>query len=355
MIHIFLLLALSGQNTSPTANQQEAIQHVQAGIAAEQQGQHDAAIAEFRQATQLSPDMAPAYADLGTVYMVKKQYADAIPPLKQAIHLDPDIAGAQEMLGDALLLQGYAVESIPHLQAAGVKSGLGVAQLETGDLEGSIANLQAALQKEPNNPDLLFYLAKAAGLLSKQAGDQLILAHPDSARAHEALAENYWALQRATEAEKEYQVALHLRPDLPGAHLALGEIYANTQQWPEAAQEFQAETKLRPGNAEAAYRLGNALLENGKTHEARVELQRADALQPDMPETLYALGKAESLDGDPLAAEKSWHHLLEIEKDTELAAKTHFALAGVYRKQGRPADAAREMQQFQKLKGTGKS
>jgi tetratricopeptide (TPR) repeat protein len=86
-------------------------------------------------------------------------------------------------------------------------------------------------------------------------------------------------------------------------------------------------------------------------HEAHQELARADRLLPDMPETLYSLGKADSLEGDAAAAEKAWTKLLAIEKETPLAAQAHFGLAGIYRKQGKTADAQREMEEFQKLQG----
>jgi hypothetical protein len=43
--------------------------------------------------------------------------------------------------------------------------------------------------------------------------------------------------------------------------------------------------------------------------------------------------------------------LLSIEKDTSLAAQAHFSLAALYRKQGNPAKALHEMQEFQKLQG----
>jgi outer membrane protein assembly factor BamD (BamD/ComL family) len=72
-------------------------------------------------------------------------------------------------------------------------------------------------------------------------------------------------------------------------------------------------------------------------------------LRPGMPETLYALGKAELLENDASGAEKSWLKLLSIEKDTDLAAQAHFALAGLYRKQGKTTEAQTQMQEFQKL------
>jgi outer membrane protein assembly factor BamD (BamD/ComL family) len=68
-----------------------------------------------------------------------------------------------------------------------------------------------------------------------------------------------------------------------------------------------------------------------------------------MPETLYSLGKAASLDGDALAAEKAWQAVIANENRTALAAQAHFALANLYRKQGKTTDAQREMQEYQKL------
>ncbi|HET9086769.1 MAG TPA: tetratricopeptide repeat protein [Acidobacteriaceae bacterium] len=346
--HLLLFMAMTAQTRAGSA---EAVQHVQTGIAAEQQGRHDDAIQQFQTATRLDPQFAAAYVNLGTVYMEQGSYAKAIPPLRRAIQLNENIEGARGMLGVALLTQGYSAEAIPYLKAAGLQGPLGIAQLETGDLENSIISLGAALKEHPNDPQLLFSLSRAAGLLSKQAGDALLATHPNSAPAHEALAENYWGLQRAANAEKEYQTALQLQPQLPGAHLALGKIYASTQQWTQAEQQFQAEATLRPGDAESAYRLGDALLTNGKIRQAQAELTRADKLQPDMPEILYDLGKAESLNGDVGGAEASWKHLLRIEPNSDLSAKAHFGLAGIYRKQGKPAQAAREMKAFESMKG----
>jgi tetratricopeptide (TPR) repeat protein len=129
-------------------------------------------------------------------------------------------------------------------------------------------------------------------------------------------------------------------------------VYAGAFQWDKAEEQFRLQAKLQPGNAEAAYRLGEALLEQGKAHEARAELLRADRLMPEMPETLYALGKAASLEGDAAAAEKAWTKLLSIEKQSALAAQAHFGLAGLYRKQGKTAEAQHEMQEFQILQNS---
>ncbi|PYX08630.1 MAG: hypothetical protein DMG88_09740 [Acidobacteria bacterium] len=344
MIGALLVLWLAWQTVCP-----EALQHMQAATEAEKQKQFDRAVSEFQKVTELEPKLPDGFVRLGQAYMEKHDYGTAIVPLKHALELAPDLAGAHQLLGYALLAQGYAAEAIPHLERVNEQTALGIAQIETGQLPQAVTNLQAALAKHPNDPDLLYYLGRASGLLSKQSIDTLLATHPNSARAHQALAENYFVLRQMPQAEKEFQEALRLRPDIPKLHLELGEVYAGSSQWPKAEEEFRAETKVQPGNAEAHYRLGAALLQQGKAREARAALQIADHLQPDMPETLYSLGKAAALEGDAAAGERAWTRLLTLEKNTSLAAQTHFALAGLYRKQGKVAAADREMQEFQKL------
>lgn len=344
MISAFLLLWLAGQALPP-----DAAQHMQAGIAAEKEHKPAVAIEEFRKVTELAPQSPDGFVQLGQAYMQNRDYGLAIAPLKHALEINENLISAHQLLGYALLTQGYAADAIPHLKRVPDKTALGIAQIQTGQLPEAVANLQAALAAHPNDPDVLYYLGRASGLLSKQSIDSLLAAYPDSARSHQAMGENYFVLRRMPDAEQEYRDALKLRPDIPEVHLELGQVYAGAFQWAKAEEEFRAQTKLQPGNAEAFYRLGAALLEQGKAHEARTELVRADKLLPDMPETLYSLGKAASLDGDAASAEKAWTKLLSIEKETSLSAQTHFALAGLYRKQGKTAEAQREMQEFQRL------
>jgi tetratricopeptide (TPR) repeat protein len=347
VIRAILFFYLAAQIASP-----QAAEHMQAGIAAEKQRQFEAAIKEFKKVTELDPSFADGFVSLGQAYMENSDYTSAAAPLKHALELNPNLQQAHQLLGYVLLSQGYAAEAIPHLERSSDKTALGIAEIQTGQLPEAIANLQAALAARPNDQDLLYYLGRASGLLSKQSIETLLAAYPDSARAHQAMAENYFVLRRMPEAEKEYREAIRLRPGLPEVHLALGEVYAGASQWAKAEEEFRLQTKLQPGNAEAAYRLGAALLEQGKAKEARTELVRADHLMPEMPETLYSLGKAASLEGDTTAAEKAWTKLLSIEQQSSLAAQAHFGLAGLYRKQGKTAEAQHEMQEFERLKNS---
>lgn len=341
MIHA-LILCLAMQAAS-----ESAAQHEQSGLAALKAGQRDIAIEEFKRATELNPQDAQLFYALGIAHMKGGDYGSAIPALKRALELNPGLTVAHKHLGYALLAQGYAVKAVPELQAAGEKAGLGIAQLETGDLENAVMNLHAAVTAQPNDQDLLYYLARATGLYSKQLYDALLTNYPNTARGHLALAENYAALRQVPQAVEHYKAALKERPDLPGPHLALGKVYADASLWKEAEEEYRAEAKLEPGSAEAAYRFGSALLQDGNSKEALAELERADRLEPGMPETLYALGKANSMESNYAAAQKAWNRVIEMEKQGELASQAHFGLAAIYRKQGKSEDAAREMKAFQ--------
>ena len=342
---LLLLLAIQTEH-------QTALQHEKAGVTALQAGQTDVAIREFSEETKSDPERPEGYLDLGISYMQTGNYGSALAALNKAVQLNPDLAAAHQPLGYALLAQGYATDAIPQFEAAKDRAGLGIAQLEAGDLPSAVANLQAAVAARPGDPDLIYYLARASGLLSKQLYDSLIASHPDSPRANQAMGDNYAAVRQTQPAEANYLAAIRGRPDLPGVHLALGQVYADAGQWKQAESAFHDEAKLQPGNAEAAFRLGSALLQEGDTHEAFLQLARADRLQPDMPETLYALGKAESLQSNYPAAEKMWNRVVEMEKTGELASKAHFGLATIYRKQGRALDAAREMKLYEETRRT---
>ena len=351
MIHALLALVLLTQTNSSTLQLSPlAMQHLQAGAEAEKRRDFETAVSEFQKVTELEPTAAVGFVRLGNAYMESHQYREAIPLLKKALEQNPDLPVAHQLLGYALLAQGYAAEAIPHLEKIHEVGALGIAQIQTGQASEAVSNLQAALRKAPTDPDLLFYLSQASEMLSQQSLDALTAADPNSSRAHQVRAHSHYVLQQYPEAEKEYEQALALRPDVPGLRLELGEVYAANSQWPKAEEQFLAETTLQPGNAEAAYRLGDARLQEGKPQEALKDLWRADLLRPNISDTLFSLGKAAALTGDVATAEHALTRVIALEKESPLAAQAHYSLAGLYRKQGKTQDAAREMQEFHRIR-----
>ena len=127
------------------------------------------------------------------------------------------------MLGYALLVEGYAADAIPHLKLAHEMGALGIAEVQTGQLKEAIANLQAALEQRPNDPDLLYYLGRASGLLSKESVDTLIAIYPSSARSHQAMGENYFVLRQMPQAEREFLDALKQDLDTVRSRVSAGD------------------------------------------------------------------------------------------------------------------------------------
>ena len=352
MICAVLCLFLLPQVSAPESTlSQEALQHLEAGMADEKANQFVAATTEFKKVIELEPAAAIAYLHLGGAFVASRQYKEAIPILQRALELQPDLPVAHQLLGYAQLAQGYAANAIPHLEKANDLGALGIAQIQTGQISDAVSNLQAALKQMPNDPDLLYFLSQACEMLAQQSTDALLENYPDSGRAHQKRGQNYFVLHQTAQAEKEYLRALALRSDIPGLHLELGQVYAESAEWSKAESQYRAETELQPGNGQAAYRLGEALLQEGRAKEALSELRRSNELQPNMPETLYSLGKAASAAGDMAEAEKAWTQVIALEKESALAAQAHFGLAGIYRQQGKTNEAAIEMQKFRNLQG----
>ena len=346
---LFLHLLLQPQAAAPQAADQAKVL-LRSGIDAENHNDLDHAMVDFRKAAELDPSSSEVLLRLGDAYMKKHDAAGAIAPLKRAAELSPDSVPIQQLLGYALLTQGYAAEAIPHLEIARDPGAVGIAQLENDDPAKAIVNLQSALESDPDNPDLLFYLSRAETAAGSQSTERLLAAFPNSARAHQTRGHGYYQMKMVPEAVKEYEQAIAIRPDLPGLHLELGEIYAGRASWPQAEEQFRVETTLQPGSAEAAFRLGDALLQEGKMKEAADELRRSDSLRPNMPETCYGLGRALAAT-DASAAEQALTRVLKIEQDTPLAARADLLLASIHRKQGKSALASREMEDYRRIQG----
>jgi len=402
----FLTFCLLLQSLTP-----EVIEHAQAGAAAQKQGQFEVAIREFKKVTELQPASASGHANLGDAYFQNGNYSAAIPELEEALKLNPKLLGTHQMLGVARLVQGDAAGALPHLEQTHTPELLGLAYLETGSYGTAIMALKASLErkpddadllyyygqataqaakrtreqlarlsldlkhqkqleqrpprdveelekalaKQPNDPDLLFDFQRAASAASKDALDKLRERDGNSARAHQVNAEAYVELNRLREAEAEYAQALRLQPYMPGLHLALGNVLELDRKEAGAIIQFQAETELRPLDVKASYRLAAALLNQGNAKDALTEFARADQLRPGTPQILLGLGEAAVALKDTGRAEQSWKSLLAIDSQSAVAARAHFGLAAIYREAGKTSQADSEMAAYQKLINEGKN
>jgi tetratricopeptide (TPR) repeat protein len=280
----------------------------------------------------------------------RQDYGNAIPELRRALALDPNLLEAHGLLGEALLAQGYTLEAIPHLERAQRDGLMGVALFHERRAAHAITKLLTALEKKPDDPDLLYFLGKASSVLMTGSFDRLMNTSPNSARAHQLIAESHLGQRRPDAAESAYRKALEQRPDLRGIHLALGKLKESNGELDEAEKEFRAEAALSPGDGETVWRLGSLLLKKGRAKEALVELERSNRLRPQMIENLHDLARASLLENKLEQAEKAWLEIVSIDDRSDSAANAHLQLSLLYRKQGKQKEADRHLGRYRELK-----
>jgi len=145
-----------------------------------QQGDFSAAADELRAAIHAKPDYAEAFYTLGTVLKQQGHLPEAASALREAVRLQPEFAGTHTTLAGVLRQlgdsEGAAAESKAGLeigkektnqQAALFATNSGRRLLNTGDLEGAIAQFQSAIRAVPNYAAAHFQL----GLALKRKGE----------------------------------------------------------------------------------------------------------------------------------------------------------------------------------------
>ena len=183
-----------------------------------QRGKPDEAIAEFRIALHVKPDLAEAHSNLANVLRRQGKLDEAITEHREVIRLRPDDARA-------------------HIH-------LGVALQDLSQFDEAIAAFREAIRLKPETASAHYMLGNA--LLAQEKRDEAIAEYraairlqPDFAEAHTNLGNALRNQGRLDEATAQYRTALRLKPDLPEAHANLGFVLRSRGEYAEAVAEFR--------------------------------------------------------------------------------------------------------------------
>lgn len=172
-----------------------------------------------------TPDNAEEHRKKGALLTQQGHYDEAIAEFRLALRLMPDLDGA-------------------HL-------GLGAALQGKGDLEGAIAEYRALLKQHPNDPAAHNNLGSAL----QRKGDvaaaieeyrTAIQSRPEDALTHFNLGTALSTNGQVDDAIVEYRTAIRLNPDLVEAYFDLGNLLKDTNQTREAAQTFREYVRRAP-------------------------------------------------------------------------------------------------------------
>ncbi len=274
---------------------------------------------------------------------------EAIAEYREAIRIEPELVDARDNLGNALSrIPGRLPEAIGEYRAAlRIGPGLAVVHNDLANalarmpdgLSQAIAEYQAALRLQPQNAEVHYNLGNALSGIPGRLPDAIaeyqaaLRIQPDHADAHNNLANALSSIPgRLPEAIAEYQAALRIQPDLVAAHNGLGNALASMPgRLPEAIAEYRATLRIRPDSAEAHYNLGNALaVTPGLLPQAIDEFAAALRSEPDFFEAHVSLGKALALTpGQLREAVAEYQAALRIRPDPEVRQTMERLRAGL--------------------------
>ena len=163
---------------------------------------------------------------------------------------------------DVVLASQAQVQEVQRLE--GAKAGVEEAaeKLRKGDLDGAISTLEKVLEKNPQDPNALFYLG--LGYVGKKRYAEAVV-----------------PLTRVTE----------LTPAFPGAYFELGVCYRALGDPKKALELYDKNLQLDPDNAHSLYNSGLILFETNRVDEALVRFERGLVSRPDDAELLEMTGR----------------------------------------------------------------
>ncbi len=172
--------------------------------------------------------------------------------------------------------------------------------LKTGNSAGAIKVLQIALQNDPPNEMLKFWLGKVFYLQGnyqnaienlKLLADKFTKNSAEQIQTVQMLGLSHYVLGQLVEAIPYFEKITVWQPENGEVAYALGVSYIQTRQ-PAKAREVYAKLFKVPANSAAAYLLNAKMHVRQQFEEtAEIELNKALELDPKLPEVRFVLGE----------------------------------------------------------------
>jgi tetratricopeptide (TPR) repeat protein len=296
---------------APAEATRDPAQLFQQGQEALNRGRLDEAERDFQQVLALNPGVGGAYANLGVVYMRRKQWAKALVALRKAERLMPQVPGVRLNIGLTFYRQNEFLKAIP-------------------PLESVVRDEPAALQPRHLLGLCYFFTerwADAANMLEPlwaQESAHLSYLYVLSIAAHRA--------GRKELDEKATAQLVKIGEGSPEFHLFMGKAHLNLQQYDLALADFQAAAEANPRLTFVHFNLGLAYLKKQDYEHARDEFLKDAAIEPDLAFNYDELGDVYSLMQQENEAEKSYREAL---RRNPRLVNSYIGLAKVYQREAK--------------------
>ena len=291
--------------------QAQVQEHFLAAQRAQQQGQLDAAVAEYRQVLRFQPGLPEVYANLGLVYYAHGEFENSAKAFALAEKLRPGMRGVSLWLGIDEVRLSHPAQGVTHLREAirldpNEKLGqswLGTALWDAGQMDAGLIQLQKAAAQFPDDPDLLFALGEAYGKAAKQQTEQLLEDAAGTAISDRIYASMYAPEHDWAKAEGHLRRAIERDPQSLDARLELAEVFIEQARLASAQEQLEQAMESTPRSAAALAMSGEVLLLTQHEADGLSRIDKAIAIDPS--EALDALGlpREDEIAREPAGAE----------------------------------------------------
>jgi len=282
----------------------DAAQIFEAGQRALQENHLDEAERDFRQVLAANPQGGGAYANLGVVYMRRKQWSKALEMLRQAEHLMPQVAGVRLNIGLAYFRQSDFLEAIPPFEsvvreqpdAVQPRHLLGLCYFFVERWADASNTLEPLWSQESAKLSYLYVLSIAAHRAGRKEWDerataQLVKIGEGSAEFHLFMGKAHLNLDQYDLALADFLAAEKANPTLTFVHFNLGLTYLRKQDYEPARDEFLKDVAVEPDLAFDYDELGDVYSLLQQYGEAETNYRKAVRLDPRMLNSYVGLAK----------------------------------------------------------------
>lgn len=239
---------------------------------------------------------------------------------KRALELDPDFAAAWSALADCQILRATrgmapaaeaardaaaaarrALELDPSLADAHVS--IGVVQMHTGDMQGSIRSLRHAVELNPALALAHNMLARALSTLERHeealvAAQKSVSLDPLAVMLHTILGDVYYYARQYEKAMLSYRMAIELDPRFASAHTDLARALEALGRFDEARAAYETGQRLAGGIAGPSFGLAHLEAAAGNVAEARRMLDELRAAREQRVVSAWGIGALHASLGD---------------------------------------------------------